>query len=140
MNADVEAKPTPTEATPQEATTDGLDVVPALQALGQELAGLITDRLRLAGLEARRAGESLVFMLVAGIMLAVLLTCVWLGLAGVAVLMMMEHGWTATSASFIAVLCNFLLACLMMGLIRRKSRHLQFPSTLSSLQPEKKKP
>ena len=44
------------------------------QSLLHELGGLTHDRLRLAALETRQAGESLVAMIIAGVMVATLYT------------------------------------------------------------------
>jgi hypothetical protein len=99
-----------------------------------QLQGLGHDHLLLAALETRRAGESLLVMLVAGIVLAVLLISVWLGLLAAAVLMMMGNGMVASSAILLAVVFNLLLALIICQVIRRKSAYLQFPATLNSLQ------
>ena len=105
------------------------------QSLWHELRGLINDRFRLAALETQRAGKSLVDMIVAGIMVAVLLISAWLGLLIAAVLGLVAHGMVASSAILLAVAFNLLLTLILFGVIRRKSRYLQFPATLRSLQP-----
>jgi hypothetical protein len=74
-------------------------------------------------------------MIVAGIMVGVLLINAWLGLLTAAVLRLVAHGMVASSAILLAVAFNLLLTLLLFGVIRRKSRHLQFPATLRSLQP-----
>lgn len=104
------------------------------QSLWHELHGLAHDRLRLAALETRRAGESLVSMLMAGVMAAFLLSSAWLGLMVAAVLGLIENGVMAVSAIMLAVVFNLLLALIFYRVMRRKSRYLQFPATLSSLQ------
>jgi uncharacterized membrane protein YqjE len=104
------------------------------QSLLHELLGLTHDRFRLAALETRRAGESLVAMLVAGVMVAVLLSGAWLGLMAAAVLWLIGNGVVACSAILIAVAFNLLLALILCLVMRRKSRYLQFPATLRSLQ------
>lgn len=104
--------------------------------LWQQLRGLGHDHFLLAALEIRRAGESLVVMLAAGIMLAALLIGVWLGLLAVAVLALIENGMPASSAILLAVAFNLLLALIAWGIIRRKSCYLQFPATLGSLHPK----
>jgi hypothetical protein len=104
------------------------------QSLLHELHGLTHDRFRLAALETQRAGESLVDMIVAGVMVAVLLIGAWLGLMAAAVLGLVENGMVAGSAILLAVAFNLLLALILLRVIRRKSRYLQFPATLRSLQ------
>jgi uncharacterized membrane protein YqjE len=114
----------------------GSCVLEDAQALWYELRGLTHDRFRLAALETQRAGNSLVTMLMAGVMVAVLLSCVWLGLVAAALLWLIENNVVvASSAILLAVAFNLLLALILFGVIRRKSRYLQFPATLRSLQP-----
>ena len=104
------------------------------QSLLHELGGLTHDRLRLAALETRRAGESLVSMIMAGVMVAFLLSSAWLGLMASAVLGLIGNGVVASSAILLAVALNLLLALILYRVIRRKSRYLQFPATLRALQ------
>lgn len=105
------------------------------RSLWHELRELSHDRFRLAALETRRAGESLVTMILSGVLVAVLLSFAWLGLVAAAVLRLIENGVVATSSAILfAVAFNLLLALILCGVIRRKSRYLQFPATLHSLQ------
>ena len=105
------------------------------QSLWHELRGLTHDRFRLAALETQRAGKSLVDMIVAGVMVGVLLISAWLGLMAAAVLELVEHDVVATSSAILlAVASNLLLVLILFGVIRRKSRYLQFPATLRSFQ------
>ena len=104
------------------------------QSLWHELRGLTHDRFRLAALETQRAGKRLMDMIVAGIMVAVLLISAWLGLLTAAVLRLVAHDMVARCAILLAAAFNLLLTLLLFGVIRRKSRHLQFPATLRSLQ------
>ena len=105
------------------------------QSLWHELRGLIHDRFRLAALETQRAGKNLVDMIVAGVMVGVLLISAWLGLLTAAALELVEHNVVATSSAILlAVASNLLLVLILFGVIRRKSRYLQFPATLRSFQ------
>ena len=83
------------------------------QSLLHELLGLTHDRFLLAALETRRAGESLVAMIVAGVMVAFLLSSAWLGLMAAAVLWLIENGVVASSAILLAVAFNLLLALIL---------------------------
>jgi Protein of unknown function (DUF1469). len=105
------------------------------QSLWYELRELSYDRFRLVALETQRAGDSLVSMLMAAVMIAVLLIGAWLGLLAAAVLWLIEHGIVASSAILLAVVFNLLFTLILCGVIRRKSRYLQFPATLRSLRP-----
>ncbi|MDP3334097.1 MAG: phage holin family protein [Methylococcaceae bacterium] len=110
-------------------------VLAEAQLLWDELRGLGVDRIRLAALETQRAGDSLVSMLISGVMIAVLLLSAWLGLQAAAVLLLIENGFAPSSVILLTVAANLLLTLILFGVIRRKSRFLQFPSTLRSLQP-----
>jgi uncharacterized membrane protein YqjE len=122
---------TPTQGSP--ITESG--VLEDAQSLWHELQGLVYDRFRLAALETQRAGESLIVMFVAGVMVAVLLSGVWLGLMTTAVLELVGNGFAVSSAILLAVAFTLLIALILCGVIRRKRRYLQFPATLRSLQP-----
>ena len=124
------------EASGQTATRGDSSMLEDAQSLLHELRELTHDRLLLAALETRRAGESLVSMLVAGVMIALLLGSAWLGLLAVAVLGMIENGIVASSAILLAVAANLILVLILFRVVRRKSRSLQFPATLRSLQTE----
>lgn len=105
------------------------------QALLAELRGLGFDHLRLAALETQRAGESLVSMVMAGVMVAILLMAAWLGLLAAAVLWVTENNLVLPSvAMLLAVVFNLLLALICCEVVRRKKRYLHFPSTLRSFQ------
>ena len=114
----------------QTATRGDSSMLEDAQSLLHELRGLTHDRLLLAALETRRAGESLVSMLVAGVVIALLLGSAWLGLMAAAVLGMIENGIVASSAILLAVAANLLLTLILFRVVRRKSRFLQFPATL----------
>ena len=109
-------------------------VLKDVQSLWHDLLGLTHDHLLLAALETRHAGESLVSMMLAGIMVAFLLSSAWIGVMVAVVLGLIENGITASDAIMLAVAFNLLLALILIVVIRRKSRSLQFPATLRSLQ------
>ena len=109
-------------------------VLEDFQSLWHDLLGLTHDHLLLAALETRHAGESLVSMMLAGIMVAFLLSSAWMGLMVAVVLGLIENGIAASDGIMLAVAFNLLLALILIVVIRRKSRSLQFPATLRSLQ------
>lgn len=135
MNSDAVGyeKPGPTATCTDPEKESG--VLEDTRSLWHELRALSHDHLRLAALETRRAGESVVDMIVAGVMVAVLLNGAWLGLVVAAVLWLVEHGIAASSAVLLAVIFNLLLVLALCGVIRRKSAYLQFPAILRSLKP-----
>ncbi|WP_340124267.1 phage holin family protein [Methylobacter svalbardensis] len=135
MNPDAIGDETPGQATTRGDPVSGSGVLEDAQSLWHELSELTHDRFRLAALETQRAGKSLVDMIVAGVMVGVFLIGAWLGLMAAAMLELVEHDVVATSSAILlAVASNLLLALILFGVIRRKSRYLQFPATLRSLQ------
>jgi len=106
------------------------------QRLWCELRGLAHDHLQLAALETQRAGESLVTMIAAGMIVAGLLLSAWLGLVGAAVLALTgSELMDRDSTLLLAVAVNLLAALILRGVIRRRSHHLRFPANTRSLQP-----
>lgn len=131
--ADTEEKPEPSATC--SGTTSDSGALGAIHLLLNELYQLSYDRIWLAALETRRAGESLVIMIVAAVLVAFMLSSAWLGLMAVAILIMVDNGVVVTSATLLTVAFNLFLALLLCGVIRRKRRYLQFPATLRSFQP-----
>ena len=136
MDPDAVEDETPGQTATRGDPISGSGVLEDAQSLWYELRGLTLDRFRLAALETQQAVESLVTMIMAGVMVAVLLGSAWLGLVAAAVLWLVENGVVvASSAILLAIAGNLLLALILCGVIRRKSRYLQFPATLRSLKP-----
>ncbi|CAG1022239.1 phage holin family protein [Methylomonas sp. LL1] len=115
---------------------DTSSVLDDIRFLWLELRGLSHDHVRLAALETRRAGQSLVTMVVAGMMLALLLNGAWLGLLAAGATWLIENGLNTSSAIFLTVALNLVLLLIVGGVIRRRSRYLQFPALLRSLRTE----
>ena len=134
MDADAIVDETPAQTARHDAPVSDSRVFEDARSLLHELLGLTHDRFRLAALETRRAGESLVTMVVAGVMVAVVLSSAWLGLMAAFVLGLIDKGVAASSAILLAVAFNLLLALILCRVIRSNSRYLQFPATLRSLQ------
>ena len=103
------------------------------RSLWREWSGLWHDRLQLAALETRQAGRSLVGMLVAGVVAALLIVSAWLGLVSAVVVWLVEIGLMASLAILLGVVFNLLLTTLLYYFIRHQSRHLGWPATLRSL-------
>ncbi|WP_374089599.1 phage holin family protein [Methylomicrobium lacus] len=135
MDPDAEKDETPGSTATCDATASDSGVLEDARSLWHELLELSHDRFRLAALETQRAGESLVAMIMVGVMVAVLLSAAWLGLMAAAVARLVEYGVVMSSAILLAVAANLLLALILCGVIRRNSRYLQFPATLRSIQP-----
>ena len=130
-SADVFAEP---EA-PTSSGVGGSALLDEAKSLWEAVRGLTHDHLQLAALETTLAGKSLVTMIVAGVIVAVLLVSAWLGLVGAGVLVLIGSGVIASVAMLAAVGVNLLVSFVLYGVIRRKSRHLRFPATIRSLRP-----
>ena len=124
-------KQTATDSNPEKSA----GILENALVLWQELYGFSHDCFHLIALEARRAGKNLVYMLIAGLIAAVLLIGSWLGVVAAAVLWLIEHDFTASSAILLAVALTLVLTLILVVVIHRKSRYLQFPATVHSLQP-----
>lgn len=105
-----------------------------------EVRGLAYDHLQLAALETKLAGESLVSMIAAGVVVAVLLVTAWLGLVGAGVLLLIHSGMLASLAMLMAVALNVVVAFVLFGIIRSKSQNLRWAATLRSLKPRPRTP
>lgn len=104
--------------------------------LEQELRGVLYDHLSLAALETRKAGESLVRIIAMGLITACLLLSAWLALVGAVVIVLVQHSLvTAGSALMLVFALHCLLAMLLVAGIRKRSRSLMFPATISRLDP-----
>jgi ABC-type uncharacterized transport system permease subunit len=110
-------------------------ILEEIESLWFELRRLSHDHLRIAALETQRVGETLVELIIAGVMVALLLSATWLGLLAFAVIKLIENGIMASTAILLAVIFNLILALFICGMIRRKSNFLQFPATIRSLKP-----
>jgi hypothetical protein len=125
------------EMTEQNASEPQIDsgVLEDMLSLWDELQGLGHDHFRLAALETRRAGQSLVTMLATSVLMVLLLNSAWLGLLAGGVVWLLENGIKASSALLLTVALNLLLLLICIRVIRRHSRYLQFPALTNGLNP-----
>jgi hypothetical protein len=125
------------EMTEQNASEPQIDsgVLEDMLSLWDELQGLGHDHFRLAALETRRAGQSLVTMLATSVLMVLLLNSAWLGLLAGGVVWLLENGIKASSALMLTVALNLLLLLICIRVIRRHSRYLQFPALTNGLNP-----
>jgi uncharacterized membrane protein YqjE len=108
-------------------------VVDGIATLWSDLLGLFRDHVEVTALEIQRAGESLVTIIVYGIVAGVLLAAAWLAAASVVVLWLIEHGIAASGAMLLAVLLNLGGVGAILIAIRRRGLHFGFPATLRGL-------
>ena len=127
-----------TADTEQQAARREPDILDDVKSLWAETCGLAHDQLQLAALETKLAGESLVSMIAAGVVVAVLLVTAWLGLVGAGVLALIHSGVLASIAMLLAVALNVVVAFVLFKIIRNKSQNLRWAATLRSLKPRPK--
>ena len=108
-------------------------VLEGVKSLGSSLTGLAHDHLRIIALETRLAGESLVNMIAASVVLAVLVVSAWLMLVAIGVILLVNGGMAIVVAMLMAVVVNLGVAFVLFRLVRDTSRHLGFPATIRSL-------
>lgn len=106
-----------------------------IKGLWDEIRHLIHDHIELAALETRLAGETLAFMVMAGVAIAILLVSAWLALLGAVVVLLVAMGMWASVAFLLIVLLNIAAAGALAWLIKHKSRNLKWSATLASLKP-----
>lgn len=106
-----------------------------VRSLWDELRELNYVHFRLAALEAQQAGNSLVAMLGAGVIVAILLSVAWLGFLAAGVLALIRYEVLTDSILLIllTVVLNLLLVLILWGVIRNKGYYLRFPATVRSL-------
>jgi len=116
---------------PPETPSGGLDHARSLLRDGKEI---FFDHLKLASLEAKRAGLSLLLIVVLGIAISFLLICSWLGLMGALILLLVEKGLLAGSTGMLLAIGINLLMMLILGwVVIRQLNHMKFPATARSL-------
>jgi len=130
---------TSTETRQQPGRTEP-GLIDDVKSLWTETRGLAYDHLKLAALETKLAGESLVSMIAAGVVVAVLLVTAWLGLVAAGVLALIDSGVLASVAMLLAVALNVVVAVVLFGIIRSKSQNLRWAATLRSLKPRSQAP
>lgn len=114
--------------------SDEPGLLASVEVLWQDVRGIAHEHLQLAALETQRAGRSLVWLLVYGILACVLMLGAWVGALAALVLWLISIGLAASAALLLAAVLNVIAAGLFVLAIRRRSRDLGFPATLASLQ------
>jgi uncharacterized membrane protein YqjE len=97
---------------------------------------VVSDFLELLSLETRRAGVTLVGMVVCGAVAAILVVTAWLGLMAVLALWAVSLGIPWVTAVTVISLANLLAAAIMTSVCIRISRDLLFPATRRQLEPK----
>ncbi|WP_244213052.1 phage holin family protein [Idiomarina ramblicola] len=99
-----------------------------------EVRGVVRTQLQLAGMEARRAGESFVRMVAFAVIASCLVLSAWGALVAAAVAAVVNSGvLSLTTALIIVAACHLAIAFYLMKRIKQKSRDLLFSKTSSNL-------
>ena len=124
---------------PEPATVDETQLnsglISDVRMLWQQLLALAHDHLQLAALETRLAGQSLVAMVAAGVMVALLVVSAWIGLIAALVAALVSGGLSVIAAILLGSAANLFVALLLCAFIHRKSDHLLWAASLRSLKP-----
>ncbi|MEO6145554.1 MAG: phage holin family protein [Sulfuriferula sp.] len=123
----------------QEAAPAATSLLEDAKSIWLELVGLLHDRLQIAALETKLAGERLAAIVAMSVIVAVLAVSTWLGLNGAAILWLIDMGLMPSIALLVGVLFNVILAVLFFLTIQRERQKLGWPATLRSLQPMERK-
>ena len=106
--------------------------------LEKELRGVVHDHLVLAALETRQAGESLVKIVGMGLIVACLLSTAWLATVGALVIVLIQQTPIPAGVALLLVAAiHCAVAFLLVSGIRKRSRNLLFPATVSRLGPSR---
>lgn len=104
--------------------------------LERELRAIVHDHLMLAALETRRAGESLVAIIVIGILVAGVLLTAWLALVGALLVTLVQAGLVGAGTALLMVFAlHGLTVWWLLSAIRKRSRDLMFPATIGQIRP-----
>jgi uncharacterized membrane protein YqjE len=122
--------------TSSEDTERSPDLAEEVRGLERELRAIVHDYVRLAALETRRAGESLVKIVAMGSVVAVMVCTAWLLAAGWAGIVLVENNVLNRGGALLAIAAaNVLIALVVIVAIRRESRHLLMSATVHFLKP-----
>jgi hypothetical protein len=120
-----------------EAAAENAGLIANVAALWDDLKAVLHDHLELAALEAKRAGQSLVAIVVYGVVVAIMVVTAWMGLITAGVLWLIHLDLNASVAVLIGVVVNLAGAFGLVMLIKQTSHALRFPATVRALKPGK---
>jgi hypothetical protein len=124
-----------TEAAIAAPEAAGAGLIDNAVALWDDLRSVAHDHLELAALEAKRAGQSLVAIVVYGVVIAILAVTAWMGIVTAAVLGLIQLGLNPSLSVLIGVAVNLAGAFGLVLLIKQASQALRFPATVKALKP-----
>lgn len=102
--------------------------------LGREVRGVMKTQLELAGMEARRAGESFVRMIAFGVFAACLIFMAWALIVSAAVIAVVNAGLVNLPVALVIVAFAHLVAAFyVFSYVKRQGRNLLFSITSKNL-------
>lgn len=104
-----------------------------IEALWNNLQGLVHDQLQLAILEIFRVGKSLAAIITCTLVIALLIASTWLCLVGALVLWFIQNGMNASIALLFAAAINIFGVLGFLIVIAQHSQRLRFPATMNTL-------
>jgi uncharacterized membrane protein YqjE len=111
-------------------------IVEELSGAVASARGLLSNLLDLFGLEAQRAGLTLVVMLACGAAAAILFVAAWIGLMAALTLWAVARGIPWEAALGAVAFANVVAAAALWSLCVHASRDLGFPATRRELRPK----
>ncbi|MGX5914438.1 phage holin family protein [Aliidiomarina sp. Khilg15.8] len=123
---------------PESAASPDQGLVEEAQALIADYRALAGGHLRLAALEAREAGESLIKMIITGIVTGGFLVLAWVSLMAALTFAVVEQGWLPASLTLLFIgVAHLVLVLVGIALVRRQGRGLLFSALVRDLDPRK---
>ncbi|RUO32131.1 hypothetical protein CWE12_03835 [Aliidiomarina sedimenti] len=123
-----------TNQKPDSAIGDGL--LKEARAVIDEYRLLARDHIRLAALETRQAGESIVRMVVTGMVAGGVAAMTWIALVGAVVAFVVENNWLSASACLLITgLLHAVVVVMLAFVIRKQGRGLLFSAFVQELDP-----
>ena len=120
----------------EEALTLGRGLLTEVRALVDEYRNLARDHIRLAALETRQAGESVVRMVISGVVAGGIAFIGWASLISALVALIVERGWMSVSLTLL--LCGFIhfaLVIVLAFVIRKQGRALLLSAIVREMDP-----
>lgn len=114
----------------------GQNLLTEAKALVDEYRKLARDHLRLAAIETRQAGESIVRMVISGVVAGGVAFIGWASLVGALVAWIVERGWLSVSVTlFICGIVHLAILLALAYVIRKQGRGLLFSAIVHDLDP-----
>ena len=120
----------------EEALTLGKGLLTEVRALIDEYRNLARDHIRLAALETRQAGESIVRMVISGVVAGGVAFIGWASLISALVAFVVESGWMSVSLTLLLCgLIHIVMVIVLAFVIRKQGRALLLSAVVREMDP-----